>query len=500
MIPPLIIRPDVGPVVGLGHLMRCLALAQAWRERGGRVIATLGPSAAQWRDRIEAAGAEVRVMSGSFAEGPSAEEVAAVAQLESAACVVLDGYRFDAAYADTLRSAGVPLALLDDNGSAAAFRPDYIINHNPFASDSMYAHASEGCRLLAGCAYTLLRREFTDRRADRTPLRDDPLEVLLTLGGGESGDLAVRVISAIRDALPDPGVSISVASGPLAATGPSESKAARTQWLSDVWDLAPFMARADIAVSAAGVTSWELAFMGVPAVLLVRSDNQIPVARFMSRRRAAYVAGPVGPRSLGRLRSCVARISGRQVREGMQRRGRSLIDGHGADRVARVLAGGRLRLRPAGPADSRLLWRWANDPLVRANSFTQARIPWAVHQQWLAGRLSTPGTAVYIAHDADENAVGQTRIEATPAGVVVGLSIAAPWRGRGLAAELLTTGAAKYWATHGAAELHAYVKTENAASAKSFASAGYALRGVVRVATQEAVHYVLQPSSSAGSS
>jgi perosamine synthetase len=132
-----------------------------------------------------------------------------------------------------------------------------------------------------------------------------------------------------------------------------------------------------------------------------------------------------------------------------------------------------LDLRAATLADTELLWRWANDPAVRAASFNSAPLPLDTHADWLARRLE-PGELPFFVAEIDGSAVGYAHLERFgPRTGEVSLSIDAPLRGRGLGAAL-ARGAAEAALADGVVDaVVARVKADNAASQRAFAAAGY---------------------------
>ena len=123
------------------------------------------------------------------------------------------------------------------------------------------------------------------------------------------------------------------------------------------------MAWADIAVSGGGSTSWENAFMGLPALMLVLAENQRPIAERLDAIRVGINLGDHSVLTAEVIASRLHSLScDRLAREVMSKNGRQLIDGEGADRVLLHLTGNRLRLREAREGDRELLWHWANDP------------------------------------------------------------------------------------------------------------------------------------------
>ena len=147
----------------------------------------------------------------------------------------------------------------------------------------------------------------------------------------------------------------------------------------------------------------------------------------------------------------------------------ALLDGVGR--------GPGLRVEPAGAAHALLVWEWANDPVVRSNSFMTAPIPWDDHQAWWHRKLAAPDVRMWLLMDGDRPA-GQIRYERRTADVAeVSVSVAAAERGRGLGTAILRMTATLAFRELGVAELLGWVKVDNTPSVRAFERAGYARTG-----------------------
>ena len=157
----------------------------------------------------------------------------------------------------------------------------------------------------------------------------------------------------------------------------------------------------------------------------------------------------------------------------------------------------KLSLRPAAAGDAKLLWRWANDPLVRAASFNSARIPWPTHEAWFAKRLARPRRArIYLAQARGETApVGQIRFEKSgPGRAVVSVVVSPNQRGRGLGAALIRSGCLQASKDLGVRRVLAYIREDNAASIAAFERAGFSRLRRAKVGGNAAVLLIWQPS------
>ncbi|AUD01358.1 GNAT family N-acetyltransferase [Spirosoma pollinicola] len=141
-----------------------------------------------------------------------------------------------------------------------------------------------------------------------------------------------------------------------------------------------------------------------------------------------------------------------------------------------------LTYRTAQPADARLYFDWANDPDTRRQSFSSTPISLETHTAWFTRKLTDPNALLLVFTNEAGHPVGQVRFERTPIAdmpdeIIIGVSVDAHYRGKGLAAQLIAQGCAICRKNWGAVTIHAYIKPENAASVHAFDRAGFRLSG-----------------------
>jgi len=444
MMSTLLIRADAGRTIGSGHLMRC----QAWEESGRSAIF------------VDAGDSEP----GSAAD---AERTIGLAREHDAAWVAIDGYHFDARYQCRIKEAVPALLTIDDQGNAERYCADVVLNQNLHADESLYRNRASNTRLLLGPHYALLRREFRQWRQWDRPIAPKAKRVLVTLGGADPANVTMTVIDALRQLDDIEAVIVAGAHNPHAGVLEEAVRGTNIRLERNVTSMAESMAWADVAVSAAGSTCWELAFMGLPALVIPIAENQQPVAE---RLDAAGVAIRIASGDL--LQTLPKLMADEERRGAMSRRGRALVDGEGARRVVDQLTLG-LSLRPVRENDCRLLWEWTNDPAVRAASFSPDEIAWEEHAAWFRKRTSDPACLMFMAVDG-ETPVGQIRYEIDGETAVVSISVSPSCRGRGRGTGIIRAGSEELFAATPVSRIDAYLKPDNAASAHAFRKAGFA--------------------------
>jgi RimJ/RimL family protein N-acetyltransferase len=260
----------------------------------------------------------------------------------------------------------------------------------------------------------------------------------------------------------------------------------------DVSNMAELMAWADVAISAAGTTCWEMCLMGLPALLVDLAENQTRVARELDRRGCAIHLGGSHDFSAEKIVEQGGRLlRSQEDRQAMSLRCRELVDEKGARRVVSALRGVELFLRPAQEKDSHLLWVWANDPGVRAAAFSSTPIPWEQHEAWFTSKMGDPDCHLLIAEDGQGRAIGQLRTDwRSSEDAYIDVSVSSECRGEGYGRKLIGQGVNRVLAERRSARLHAFVKPENRASRRSFESAGFGSLGEEYVNGHLAIHYV----------
>lgn len=498
--PSLIIRADAGPRIGTGHVMRCLALAQAWRRRGGGVLFVTTPMALALETRLQAEGMHIAHNTAQPGSDEDAVQTRDLVRYLRNAWVVLDGYHFSTDYQRIVKESGQPLLVLDDHGHAQQYCADIILNQNLHAHSITYTYRTTHTRLLLGARYLLLRQEFLLAQQRPREMSAEARKILVTFGGSDSENVTGKVIRALQEVML-PGLEAAVVVGgsnphmeQLQVAIANSPFPIRLE--HNVMDLVPLMSWADIAISAAGSTTWELAFMGLPSLVVVVADNQRAIADQLERKGVV--------RNLGWNRNMTSQDIAYQLstvgasitlRRLMAQRGPTVVDGYGAARVIMAMRGDPLRLQRAKDSHCHLLWAWANDPDVRTVSFSSAPIPWQEHVQWFHAKLQDPSCLFFIAIDSEDVPVGQVRYDLKGSYALISLSLDRRQRNKGYGSTLLRLSAQTLFATTTHTVIHAYVKPENQASVRAFERASYINTGTTMTEGQPAVLLTLDKNT-----
>jgi UDP-2,4-diacetamido-2,4,6-trideoxy-beta-L-altropyranose hydrolase len=290
------------------------------------------------RERIEAAGAIFLPLAGNA----DLETTLSSLTEAKASFVVLDGYDFDHNYQHALRTAGYRLMVVEDMLRLPCYEADMLLNQSLGAARLGYSCNADAA-LLLGPEYALLRREFIVWRSRLRTVPETARKILVTLGGSDANNLTLKVIHALRQ-LEIAQLQIRVVAGP-ANPHIDELRDAvcafsgSVELLTSISEMAPLMSWADLAVTGGGGTCWELACMGLPAVTIVIAENQRAIAEDLGAAGVVFNLGWHEDVSAERIAITVDGLrysSFRRLR--MSQRGRTVVDGKGAERVASAVA------------------------------------------------------------------------------------------------------------------------------------------------------------------
>lgn len=334
-IPPVVVfRTCGGATVGLGHVRRCMTLAQALAAEGAEVhfVVDAEPTV---EAILRQHGFDVMCV-GSDDE-PELCETARAACAWGAQALVCDSYAIRGEY---LAGLPVPVVAVIDDLADRPLPVGLVIN--PAAGACALAYETEaGTKLLLGPDYALLRAEFAQEPTRE--IRPTVQRVLITVGGADPFDLTPRLIACTQQALGR--LRVDVVVGPFwsAESQGGLSRAAAADGAvtlhHDPAGMRELMLAVDLAIAGGGQTVYELAATGTPAVALQLAPNQRGNLRGLAEGGALVWAGDARDPDLTTLvgDALTAVANDRERRQAMSRCGRRLVDGQGARRVARAL-------------------------------------------------------------------------------------------------------------------------------------------------------------------
>lgn len=303
-------RTDASLDIGIGHVMRCLTLAEALRARGANCHFICREHPGHLLDHIRKRGFAVSGLPSCKPDGHSLDEPgeSQPAHAHWLGCnwmtdarqtgetlanwkpdwLVVDHYALDSRWENALRLHCGKLLVIDD----LADRPhacDLLLDQNLGRAGADYAdRVPEHCTVLVGPRFALLRPEFAVLREYSLRRRESPAlkHLLITMGGVDQPNATGQVLEALETCPLPANCKITVVMGGKAPWLEQVREIASAMpWLTevrvDIGDMAQVMADTDLAIGAAGSTSWERCCLGLPTLLVVLADNQKSAAFHM---------------------------------------------------------------------------------------------------------------------------------------------------------------------------------------------------------------------------
>lgn len=332
------IRADGGHGIGLGHVMRCLALGLELKALGHQVF-FISVRGIQVEQLITGYGLRVIAISEPQSLSEEIELISQVIKDNDCNIVITDSYKLNQDYLIKLKEKTGLLISIDDLNNWA-WPADVVINGNLNAKDLNYRSLDEGTSFFLGGQYTLLRSEFYNVPARKT--RQKIKQVLVTVGGSDVLQLTPKILRALQEVPGEfevvtvigPGFDNYAEIKSIAAESTGKEVVIKTE----VKNMSELMQNCDLAISSGGSTLYELAVTGTPAVVLLQADNQVLVAEKMAREGTIVNLG-MGDRVFpDDVSAAVSKLMLPEVRADMAAKGQQLIDGLGAKRCAQVIA------------------------------------------------------------------------------------------------------------------------------------------------------------------
>lgn len=328
---------DAGPDVGIGHVMRCLALGEELVARGVRVVMVADLDRVPWAaEQVRRRGIEIA--------SPGPDDVRDVLARLEPSSVVVDSYLLQASVYADLRERWPLLALTD--GDPRGRVADLYLDQNLGAEASAWA-LPEGARHLGGLDYAQQRREIVRQRPSAPKAAADehtPLRVLAFFGGTDAFGVSPRVVRLVART----GVAVeltAIAATPelaeeIAGIAPAPGQAIQVIGPTDT--LAELVADSDVVLSAAGTSAWELFCLGAAVGFVCVADNQRDAYVRMDQDQLAVGIATLAELdgdsadAVARMRELLGDV---RLRERLRAACWAMVDGRGAARVADALLG-----------------------------------------------------------------------------------------------------------------------------------------------------------------
>ncbi len=478
-------RVDASPELGSGHVVRCLALAEALAGLGDHCTFLCARVPQGLARQIEAAGhalARIPDPGWTLPDGnagwPDAVQQADARETLDAArdpdWMVVDHYGLDHRWERAVRGSGAPCLAIDDLGRS--HECDILLDQTVREGAAPYPPEAAPVQCL-GPRFALLRSAFAAARTGASRRVGPVRRLFVMMGGSDPGYATGLALDALEGAgLGDLPTDVVTGSANPNLASLRDRMAGRSNWTLhvDSGEVPKLMASADLAIGAGGTATWERCAMGLPALALELAGNQRDLLAGAARLGLIlHVPGTPDAGRLARHLEVMAESEG--LRASLSARGMAMVDGEGARRVAAAMTAPGLTVRPARATDCEPIHGWRNATGVRVNARNPEPISLDTHRAWFTATLASTDQALLVGErdGADVGVVRFDRIGDRRAEVSIYL---APGARRGDGGPLLAAGEAwlrRTWPDIGV--IVAETLPSNARSDAMFLRSGYRL-------------------------
>lgn len=335
----VLLRADASPTQGTGHVMRCLTLAEALYKRNHEVFLMTNASGISWLDdaiyksAVQVLRCERDDIDFNFVNSVAPD------------WVVVDSYKIPSWKISTLTNVVRTLAIID--GDDRGIKATAFLDQNLGAELTHQAEV-ENLSYLAGIEFVLIRDALLlEKKPLPTTLNESSessetkLNLVAMMGGSDPTGSILEVCKIVSDIPHHVKVSLVVDEKWESSVKSTLSCESNVNVIAPTSELSNILAHADLAISAAGTSSWEICTLGIPSVLVAVVDNQLKTMEALFSAGLALGLDATGSNKANlsdSLRTQImSLISNKQLRKQITRHCLDMFDGKGKDRVVDFL-------------------------------------------------------------------------------------------------------------------------------------------------------------------
>ena len=496
------IRVDASNQIGTGHVMRCLTLAEELLAKEARVVFVCREHPGHLCELVEEKGYDLVRLSASAEDAFSLQDeeanlahtswlgAAQAADAEQTVqalkdnapwdWLIVDHYALDHRWESPVRKVANKIIAIDDLADRK-HDCDILLDQNYFREpEKRYKDLlPHHCETLLGPRYALLRPEFRKARKFCRMRGNGIARVLVYFGGNDPGNLTGMALEALSDKK----LCHLLVEAVIGPNNPHRTKLEKqvqqrpgTRLHVQPDGFTELMLRADLCIGAGGTTTWERLCLGLPSLVITVAENQEPLTAELHNNGFISWVGRNHDISVANIKSCLQAMLEKPQSDGLVSDAPLPVDGLGALRIAeRIVPSARdeLSLRQACLEDMEPFYFWANDPVVRENSFQQEPIAWHEHATWFKNKLDSPDSCLWVLQTPRGLPVGQIRFDIQDGLADIDYSLDPLVRGRGWGEFLLKKGLTEFKRIHRDTPCQGRVKVENNPSRLCFQRLGF---------------------------
>src|SRR3990167_5482426 len=486
-------RTDASTLIGAGHIMRCLTLANVLRSEGHHVLFVCRKYPGSLNHVIlknkyelkelcfdDAELYQKQIYSDKYSQWlwvsqqQDADETAFFLQSMQVDLLIIDHYSLDSVWEKHMRTLCKKIMVIDDLANRN-HDCDLLLDQNLQLQSDRYKNlVPASCELLLGTKYVLLRSEFLKIK-QRSNNKNLLQNIFVFFGGGDSVNIIQMVLRGIIESKFSGIVNVVLGKNNSRSMA-IEKNFDRHKFIyfyQEVENIVELMKQADLCIGAGGTNSWERCFLGLPSLIITVAENQLSVANALAAMNAAQYLGELKKVSTKLITSSInALILNPQKLKKLSENAKNLVDGGGTKRASKKIMA-EIYLKKATPDDVKSIFHLRNHPAIRKNSFSSEEIIFDEHKTWFNSLLKNASRQLLIAKNFKKELIGVVRFDFEKDFAEVSIYINPGVHGKGYGTKILAQGIEWVMKNYHCRHIIAKVKSANIVSQKLFLKAGF---------------------------
>lgn len=325
------IRADGGTIIGMGHIIRSLALANKLKENGHEVffICREDSFSDKYTNGIKLLG-----VSGFKVVTIKEKELKKEIKNIEADCILTDSYDVDEEYFDIIKAKFLVSGCIYDRDckNISKFNVDFFVNPDLYATKEDYI-TNDNTKKLIGSKYIILRKEFLEFGNNQFKVAPIVKNIMVTLGGSNSYSYINKILENIINLeqynffiILGIGISNYHKESLIKVYGKYKNINIFYN-VNDIWNI---MLKCDLAISACGTTLYELMYLGIPTIGIVTAENQIVMGEYLTNNNIISVC------KVNCIEESILELNFSKRRE-MNNIYKKIVDGKGIDRITQTI-------------------------------------------------------------------------------------------------------------------------------------------------------------------
>ena len=332
------IRADGGINIGMGHIQRCLALAQQLKKKKGAGVIFIFQKNEIVKEKIEKEGFKGIELKKRISLKEDLGETSKIIEERNIDILITDSYKFNQDYLVEIKKKTPFLISIDDLGKFP-FPSDIVINQNVYAQELNCRSLNGKTKFLLGPNYALLREEFINVK--ERGIKERVQNILITLGGADIFNLTPKLLKALDKT--EKNFNITVIIGPFFKNLSEIKKMIKkmkkkVNLVINSSSISKLMLSSDLAISGGGITLYELAATGTPTLSFCLANNQLKSIEGMEKKSVTVNLGWGNKFDKEKFRQNFSALCNNfNLRRRMSQKGQKLVDGKGVQRVTNLI-------------------------------------------------------------------------------------------------------------------------------------------------------------------